>query len=214
MWFSFGFLALLWHLFNSPAGLPTAPPDPWAAVTDSLRSGDLIFQASLSSQSKAIQLATHSPYSHCGVVYRQGNKWVVFEAVEPVKTTALSNWIRRGEGQHFVVKRLKNADQVLTSAVLARMKKIGESMKGKKYDLAFHWSDERIYCSELIWKMYQRATGLEIGRLQQLRDFDLSHPEVQKKLRERYGNQVPLDEPVISPAAVFESDLLRTVLQR
>ena len=36
------------------------------AGIDEIKYGDLIFQTSLSAQSKAIQLATKSKYSHCG----------------------------------------------------------------------------------------------------------------------------------------------------
>lgn len=176
-----------------------------------LKNGDLIFQTSLSSQSKAVQLATKSKYSHCGIVYQEGSKFYVFEAVQPVKRTPLQQWIARGQGGKYVVKRLKNADQVLTPAVLQKMKQIGDQFKGKKYDLTFEWSDDKIYCSELIWKVYQRATGLEIGKLEKLSSFDLSSDAVKKKMKERYGDKVPLEEPVISPAAVFESDLLVTV---
>jgi len=37
---------------------------------------------------------------------------------------------------------------------------------------------------------------------------------VRAKMRERYGRQVPLDEPVISPGAQFASPLLKTVETR
>jgi hypothetical protein len=33
-------------------------------------------------------------------------------------------------------------------------------------------------------------------------------------MRERYGKKIPLDEPVISPAAMYESPLLETVVVR
>jgi len=59
----------------------------------SLQNGDLIFQTSLSSQSMAIQLATKSKYSHCGLIYKNGNDFFVFEAVHPVKRTPLDEWI-------------------------------------------------------------------------------------------------------------------------
>jgi hypothetical protein len=59
--------------------------------------------------------------------------------------------------------------------------------------------------------MYRRTLNLEIGRRQKLREFDLTDPVVKAKLRERYGARVPLDEPVISPAAMFDSPLLETV---
>jgi hypothetical protein len=59
--------------------------------------------------------------------------------------------------------------------------------------------------------MYEEALGLKLGKLQKLREFDLADPVVKAKLRERYGTQVPLDEPVISPAALFASPLLKPV---
>ncbi|MBW3519663.1 YiiX family permuted papain-like enzyme [Flavobacterium sp. NKUCC04_CG] len=175
------------------------------------KNGDVIFQTSRSSQSKAIQIATNSKYSHCGIIFLDGEDYFVFEAGDQVQRTPLKEWIARGEEQHFVVKRLKNADEVLTSAVLKKIKNIGEAWQGKDYDWAFEWSDDKIYCSELVWKMYQKTTQVELGQLKTLRDFDLTHPEVQKKLKERYGNDIPFEEPVIAPQDVFESENLQTV---
>ena len=181
------------------------------ASKNELRNGDLIFQTSLSGQSKAIQLATKSKYSHCGIIYKEGEDFYVFEAVQPIKLTPIVKWIARGKDGKYVIKRLKNANQVLTPAAIAKMKEVGEKFKGKNYDLTFEWSDEKIYCSELIWKIYQRATGLEIGKLQKLSEFDLSNEAVKNKMKERYGDHIPMNEIVISPVRIFESDLLTTV---
>ena len=167
-----------------------------------LREGDIIFHESRSAQSRAIQLATKSRYSHMGIVVRQDGKWFVYEAVQPVKRTPLREWIARGRDGHYVVKRLRRP---LTAAELARMQKEGERHRGKSYDLVFEWADDRIYCSELVWKIYKRGAGVEIGKLARLRDFDLSAPAVKAKMRERYGSRIPMDEPVISPAAMFDS---------
>lgn len=183
------------------------------ANLNELRNGDIIFQTSQSRQSKAIQVATNSRYSHCGIVYIQDGKHYVFEAVQPVKTTPLEQWIARGESRHFVVKRLKNADEILDEQTLQKMKSAGNAFNGKDYDLYFNWSDDRIYCSELIWKIYKRATGIELGQLQTLRSFDLSNKLVKQKLTERYGNNIPLDEAVVSPAAIFDSEHLITILE-
>jgi Uncharacterized distant relative of cell wall-associated hydrolases len=176
-----------------------------------VKNGDLIFQTSLSGQSKAIQLATKSKYSHCGLIYKDGNDYYVFEAVQPVRRTPLDQWIARGQDGKYVVKRLKNADNVLTPETLTKMKQVGDQFNGKNYDLTFEWSDDKIYCSELIWKIYQRATGLEIGKLQKLSDFDLTDQAVRDKMKERYGDKIPTEETVISPAAIFDSELLLTV---
>lgn len=53
------------------------------------QTGDIIFQISQSSQSKAIQLATHSDYSHTGMIVIREKKPYVFEAVGPVIYTPL-----------------------------------------------------------------------------------------------------------------------------
>jgi hypothetical protein len=178
-----------------------------------LQNGDIIFQASHSSQSKAIQLATHSKYSHCGLLFRHNGDWQVLEAVQPVKWTPLAQWIARGEGGHYVVKRV-SAAAPMPDELFLRLKAKAQELVGKDYDSYFGWGDDRIYCSELVWKSYRVITGLELGRLQQLGDFDLSSAAVKKTLSARYGPNIPLKEKVISPVAIFNSDLLRTVQER
>lgn len=180
---------------------------PFAAVPE-VREGDLVFQTSRSAQSLAVQRATRSPLSHMGVVLFRGNKPFVFEAVATVRYTPLADWVARGEEGRCEVKRLRKP---LETGALARLRREARRLEGRPYDLAFEWSDRRIYCSELVWKLFHRAAGVEIGRLQHLRDFDLSDPVVKAKLRERYGAKVPLEEPVISPAAMAASDLLEAV---
>ena len=186
----------------------------FSTLKDQIHEGDIIFQTSLTAQSKAIQLATHSKYSHCGIIYKNNDSLYVFEAVQTVKSTPLDEWIVRGKDSSFVVKRLKNAKQVLTNEVILDMKKIGETYQGKKYDYFFEWSDDKMYCSELVWKIYKQTTGLEIGQLQMLKDFDLTNDEVQKLLKSRFGENIPLEEKIISPVGIFNSDLLMTVTEK
>jgi hypothetical protein len=177
------------------------------------RNGDIVFQTSRSAQSQAIQLATKSPYSHMGIVYLRDGAAYVFEATQPVKLTPLGDWIERGARRHFAAKRLRDAETRLTPAVLERMRAAGEEFTGKDYDLYFEWSDERVYCSELVWKIFERGAGIEIGTLATISSFDLSAPAVKAKLRERWGDHVPLDETVISPAAMFAAPELETVYE-
>ena len=68
-----------------------------------------------------------------------------------------------------------------------------------------------MYCSELVYKIYDRALGIKIGDMQRVRDFDLT---VKAKMRERYGNELPLDAPVISPVAMERSPLLVMVTEQ
>ena len=143
-----------------------------ANAVENVRDGDIIFQTSRSGQSLAIQRATKSPYSHMGVILFRDEKPFVFEASATVRTTPLRAWIERGDGKHFVVKRLRGAGERITPAVLEKARAAVRRFQGKKYDLTFEWSDERMYCSELVWKIYKQALGVEIGALQKLREFD------------------------------------------
>ena len=195
-----GCAGMLFAALVSLSACSSSPP----AVMD----GDVIFQTSKSSQSLAVQRATHSQYSHMGIIFlRDGNPYVL-EASATVRYTPLEKWVAHGRGGSFVVKRTHNP---LSKAQIDSMKVVARTLEGRPYDLAFEWSDSRMYCSELVWKIYDRGIGLHVGELQALRDFDLTDPVVREKLKERYGDAVPMDEPVISPAAMFESPTLEVV---
>jgi hypothetical protein len=75
---------------------------------------------------------------------------MVYEAVGPVKFTSVNSWIKRDVKRHFVIKRLKNADRILTRQNLAKLPSSALTFEGKKYDFVFSWSDEKLYCSELV----------------------------------------------------------------
>ncbi len=182
-------------------------------LKNQIQSGDIIFHTSKSEQSKAIQLATKSKYSHMGIIYKIDDQLYVYEAVEPVKLTPLKDWIKRGENGKFVIKRLVNSDEIVSRANLDKMKQVGEKYKGKHYDLYFEWSDDRIYCSELVWKIYKEGANVEIGELEELSSFDLSSKLVRQKMEERYGKEIPMHEMVITPVQIFNSNKLKTVLQ-
>ena len=181
-----------------------------------VREGDLVFHRSRSSQSRAVALATGSSYTHMGVVFLSDGQPFVLEAVQPVKLTPLSAWIARGEGGRVVVKRLENAERVLTPEVIERMHRLGSSWLGRPYDLQFRWDDERLYCSELVYKLYERAAGIRIGALRKAEDFNLKSPEVQRLLQQRFGRKGPPFDPeetVISPQSMFEDPRLVTVFE-
>jgi uncharacterized protein YycO len=173
--------------------------------------GDIIFQTSTSTQSEAVQQATHSRFSHMGVIFTRSGSPYVLEASATVRYTPLRDWIARGRGGDYVVKRLVTG---LTAQQVEALRVAARTFEGRPYDSTFEWTDQRIYCSELVWKLYERTLGIRIGELQHLRDFDLSGAPVRAKMLERYKGNVPLDELVISPAAMFESKALKDVSRK
>ncbi len=171
--------------------------------------GDIIFQSSQSNQSKAVEQATNSPYSHMGIIFTKNGKPYVFEAASKVVYTPLDKWINRGKNKKYVIKRLK--DRTLSAKEITNLKQVAHTFENKPYDIWFGWDDNYIYCSELVWKIYNKALNLKIGKLQTVKDFNLTSPAVKQKLKQRYGDKIPYQETVISPVAMFNSPLLTTV---
>lgn len=118
----------------------------WCGVTlaDQVRDGDIIFHTSRSSQSIAIQKATHSKYSHMGIIFFRDGKPYVYEAIDTVRYTPLKEWGARGEGGHYVIKRLANVDRILTPQAVAKLRQTATRFQGKPYDLNFEWSDPHV----------------------------------------------------------------------
>ena len=185
-----------------------------APDTGELLDGDLIFHRSTSAQADALERALGSPYTHMGLIFIDGGEPYVYEAVGPVKRTPLAEWIARGKGGAYVVRRLRTACETLTPEAVAALRDATLRYEGLPYDFYFEWSDERIYCSELAWKAYESALGLEIGALTRFGDHDLTDPLVRAKLQERFGDAIPTEQPVISPAEMFASELLETVTEQ
>ncbi|MBK8341036.1 MAG: hypothetical protein IPK99_14025 [Flavobacteriales bacterium] len=158
-------------------------------------------------QGAAIAQATHSPYTHCGIVFMESGEPMVWEAVGPVKRTPWKEFMHHGQGDHYVVKRPRAP---ITPAEVAELKEAGSVMMGRPYDIHFQMDDERIYCSELVYKMYT-AAGRTVGTLERFCDMDLEAPIAHEALVERFGGAVPCDSKVITPAALFRAAELVTV---
>ena len=169
------------------------------------QNGDIIFHTSKSSQSKAIQIATKSPYSHVGIVYIKDGKPYVYEAISRVSLTPMKNWISRGENKDYTVMRLK---QNLSEEQLQKMKKVGEKYEGTSYDLLFEWSDDRMYCSEIVWKIYKEGAGITLSKPKKMKNYHFDHPVVQKKLNERWKGNINWNEKVVAPSDLMESHKL------
>lgn len=183
----------------------TPPPE------SSFHNGDIIFQSASFPEALAIRKVTKSPFSHCGVLFKEGNDWFVYEAAASVSKTPFKEFMKNGDDEKYVVRRLRNADTVLTDAALKNMLDFLKRNVGKPYDHKFAWNDDEMYCSELVWKAYYHATKLKVGKLKLLGDYDLSDPVVREQVEKKWGKDLRLTEPMIAPGAIFDSPLLRSV---
>jgi hypothetical protein len=171
-----------------------------------LQEGDIVFSSSAFGQGAAIIAATASPYTHCGIVFKKDGKLMVLEAVQPVGVTTLKDFMSRGKPEIFTARRLKAG---VTQENLQKARAWAEAQIGRNYDVQFRWDDEKLYCSELVWKIYQKS-GVELCPPRRFRDYDLKRPEVRKIIEQRYGdiNRLPLDEKVVAPSDLAASRML------
>jgi hypothetical protein len=174
-----------------------------------LRDGDVIFQESSSAQSVMVRALTDSRWTHLGVIFQEKGGPVVLEAVSPVKKTPLRSWIARGRGGTYVVKRLRDAATRLSPDVVDELRKTGNAWLGRPYDLRFRWDDQSLYCSELVYKLFERAAGIRIGELERAADMNLDDERVQRALRKRFANsKFDPTEIVVTPDSIFNDDQL------
>jgi uncharacterized protein YycO len=174
---------------------------------DIFKNGDIILHTSKSNQSKMIQDVTESKYSHVGIIYIKDDEIYVLEAVQPVKITPLNEFINRGIDSKYTVVRY-NKD--LTENQLKKMFEYGYSQLGKNYDLKFEWSEDKMYCSELIYKIYESA-GIKLCDINKFSDYDISSNEVQNEINRRYKTKININEPVVTPVDLYKTSSVHTI---
>jgi hypothetical protein len=174
-----------------------------SSTTYEPREGDVIFQSLPHNPLiDAIEGCSDSPYSHCGIVKRNGDAWAVVQAIGPVCQTEVKSFLSQGRDGSYSVFRLKEAYQPKVSAFISA----ALGYEGRPYDIHYDLDDGAIYCSELIYKAFQTATGEEMGELQRLGDLRWQpHVQVIKQIED--GN-VPLERKMITPRKLSEAKQL------
>ena len=178
-----------------------------AQSTYTPKNGDVIFHTSKSRQSKMISDVTKSKLTHVGIVFVTNGKSYVYEAVQPVKLTPLNEWIKCGVSSNYIVMRSKTK---LSNEGLTKMKSYGEKQMGKGYDIKFKWSDSKMYCSELVYKVYEQV-GIELSKKHTFKDYDLESKSAQDAIKKRYGNTINMNELVVTPVDLRNSNKLKIV---
>jgi hypothetical protein len=168
----------------------------------------VVFQSLSGSPLKElIEGATESKFSHCGMVVRRDGRWMVIEAVGPVREIELPSWISHGVGGDFAAFRLDARYDAQIPAVIHEARKF----LGRPYDFRYRFDDEYIYCSELIFKAFRNATGEMLGRLRRVRE--LKWEKYRELIEELEGGPVPLDRELITPRDLSEAWQLRLVFR-
>jgi hypothetical protein len=178
--------------------------------------GDILLQIDTSEQCMAFGKATKSKYNNMAMIFiRPHDKmYMVLEAKDSVHVMPLTEWVNSGQGQHVVLMRLKNSNMFLTDKKTDVLKKGMKMLKGKPNDHYFSWSDDEIYCSEMVWKIYHYALKIDLTTPRKLTDFDLSGNLIKQQMKNKYGAAIPKNEQVVSPDDLLHSEKLEIIYQK
>lgn len=189
-----------------------------------LRNGDIVFQESGSSQTKAIALASRSLYTHVGIVELDAAGRVqVIEAGAQVRTTPIEDWISRGTAGRLTIKRVRGLSEDDAKKAIAA----AHVYDGRPYDFYFHDDKETIYCSELVHRAFAEGAGLSIGKVEHVRDLNIDNAAVRSIIEARWQRhplcansaandfagcyKIILDQTLVTPAAIARDPKLDLV---
>lgn len=159
--------------------------------------GDVLLQSLPHSElTDAIETASESPWSHCGILVKRGGHWQVAQALMDVHYTPLIEYLIQGRDLRVSSFRMKN----LTAEQRARLQPGIAKLLGKPYDINYEPDDRKIYCSELVWKVYDRELGIHWGEWEAFGTLNWKPVEVFVRSVER--GKVPLDRMMITPVAL------------
>ncbi len=176
---------------SSPAQeMPTQQP-----LTDfsKLKDGDMVFIESSTTRADAIKKLSKSIFSHCGIVFKKGDKTLVYEGAGRQKSdpVTIQEWqivesTPAGESapppsKYHPVYARRHAG--LTNDQVAALKAKAEELHHTKYDHAFQFGNtytekengtpkeySYIYCSELNYLAF-KSIGIELGTPKAFKDY-------------------------------------------
>lgn len=166
--------------------------------------GDIIFQSLPQSDlAIAIEGATGSKYSHCGIVCEHKGKRVVLEAIGPVKYTGLYDYVSRARDKKFYVYRFRKEYEKHIERTVFEAKEY----LGVPYDIRYRLEDDAIYCSELIYKAFKKATGENLGELQSFGELNWV-PYRSTVIKYEGSSEIPVDRLMITPISLSKAKQL------
>ena len=189
-----------------------------------LLSGDILFQDGSNvlqnDFNNAVGSVTKSVdgynFSHCGIYYvdSSGNKLVIEAFNDGVVQTDISVFMNRylTDENHpkVVVGRLVDSLETLIPAAIQNALKY----LGKKYDNEFDLTNDKIYCSELIYFAFKNLNDKNIFETNLMTFIDINTNQIHPYWLEHFnslGIPVPEGKEGINPGAISKSNNIKIV---
>lgn len=134
---------------------------------------------------------------------------MVLEAIGPVKYTGLYDYVSRARDRKFHVYRFREEYEKHIEPTISEAKEY----IGVPYDIRYRLDEEAIYCSELIYKAFKKATGEELGKLQSFGELNWE-PYRSTVIKYEGSNTIPVDRLMITPISLSRAKQLVFVEER
>ncbi len=198
-------IPLLLSLTSSPA---------FASDNIDYQVGDVIMQSDPFESASGIKILTASKWNHVGVVVEKNGSLFVVEALASVRYTPVDEYVNRGEDyKHLRLKEdLSMEDKTkINNAVKAYI--------GKRYDPILSWDDNKMYCSELVQKVFKDAIDIEVTRERKIKAhiMVLVVPLLKSGIVQvpapfsEVAAEIDTNEIVVTPADIMRSSNLEEV---
>lgn len=168
--------------------------------------GDVLMQSLPHSELvDAIETASRSPWSHCGILVKRDGHWQVAQALMNVHYTPLIEYLIQDRDLRVTSFRMKG----LTEEQKVKLQPGIAKLLGKPYDINYEPDDRKIYCSELVWKVYDRELGVHWSEWDAF--GTLNWKPVEAFVRNVERGKLPLDRMMITPAGLTKTDKVARV---
>jgi hypothetical protein len=202
-----------------------------------LRVGDIVFIRSRSGNATLIaalsdvdpQDDADDAFTHCGIVFKDGTEWKVYEGAGRGRWLTLAEWRQEeskrkvngaatSEPLHSVYAMRWNGKPELATG-LDKLLKEAKALHDTEYDRGLSWSDTHAYSSELVWKAF-RVGGLDLTTIATMKDhfWAVSQDgakQIMHKLNAtdivrdyRHGRNFDPNELFVTPEEIYRSSFL------
>ncbi len=167
-----------------------------ALPKESLKTGDIILLDMDCFSCELIEQQTGGPFSHSGIVLKHGSRYFVAQSLGNVHHIPLKNFLSYSRKKAQVM-RPKYLSYAMRKQLLANYQ---EKYMGQPFDHDYIWDDEKLYCSEFLYKLLKSVYAIV--------DFvpkPMSYDKNTDAWERYFGKKPPTGLPGLSPNDFYYS---------
>ncbi len=181
-----------------------------------LMEGDIIVQDIQNATGDLMREAMPGEWTNIGIIFRRDadGAMVVLDVIGKVRLTPLPEWISGGRENKLALYRLQDGENLLVPKNVKKVRAACKPFKSTPADRYFGWSDDELYSSELVWKVYQNGLGISLCPLRKLNTLSLGGEKVKPLITKKYGTAVPSTEYAVTITDLISSPQLKQLYVR